>query len=115
LSVGAQPADADLEREPNNSPAQASAFSIVPPTMRGFIAPKGDVDWFKFTVPPGRSKASVETNGPFPLKTRITDENKLPVGPAPLQAGRTYFVSVEAQSDKSSNAKDPYTVTLRLE
>jgi hypothetical protein len=116
LSVAALPASPDLEREPNDAPAQATAFSVAPGAMRGYLAPHGDVDYFKFVAPPGRSKASVEASGPFALVARVTDESKLPLGPsAPITPGKTYYVSVQAANRSSANAKDPYTVTLRLE
>jgi hypothetical protein len=84
--------------------------------MRGYLAPKGDVDYFKFVAPAGHSKATVEATGPFAVQARVTDESKLPLGPsAPITPGKTYFVSVKAASEKSANAKDPYTVTLRIE
>jgi hypothetical protein len=116
LSVNAAPADPDLEREPNDSPDRATPFAVAPGAMRGFIAPKGDVDYFKFTVPAGRSKASVEVSGPFGMVAKVTDESKLPLGPsAPVTPGKTYYVQVKAQSEKSANAKEPYTVTLRID
>jgi len=116
LSVGAAPAEPDLEREPNDSPDRATAFAVAPGAMRGYLAPRGDVDYFKFVAPPGRSHATVEATGPFAISAKVTDESKLPLGPsAPVTPGKTYFVQVKAQSDKSVNAKEPYTVMLRLE
>jgi hypothetical protein len=115
LTIGAQPGEPDLEREPNDSPALATPFAPSG-TMRGYLAPKNDVDYFKFVAPPAHTKATVEVTGPVPAQARITDESKLPLGPtAPITAGKTYYIAVKANSDKSANAKDPYTVTLRLE
>jgi hypothetical protein len=118
LTIGAQPGEADLEHEPNDAPASATAFIVAPGAMRGYLAPKNDVDFYKFVAPAGHSKASVEVVGPIPVQARITDETRLPLGAgptAPITPGKTYYVSVKAVSDKSSNAKDPYTVTLRIE
>jgi hypothetical protein len=116
LSVGSSPAEPDLEREPNDSPERATPFAVAPGAMRGYLAPKGDVDYFRFVAPAGHSKASVEATGPFAVSAKVTDESKLPLGPsAPVTPGKTYYVQVKAQSEKSANAKEPYTVILRIE
>jgi hypothetical protein len=65
----------------------------------------------------------VEGPGGLAPVVRLSDENRAPIGPStgttsasgPVVAGKSYFVSVRAASDKSSNPRDPYSVTLTLE
>ena len=111
LTITAAPAEPNLEREPNNSPATATPWGEGP-TMRGYLAPRGDEDFFRFTAPAGKSKATVEVSGG--AIARVLEESRAPLI-GPLQTAKSYLVNVKAANDKSSNAKDPYTVTLKLE
>jgi hypothetical protein len=120
LTVTAVPADKELEREPNNTSAFATPWGEGP-QMRGYLAPRGDEDWYRVVAPAGKSRVSVEANPPAVV--RLSDENKVPLGPAeavghasgPVVAGKPYFVTVKAANEKSSNPKDPYTLTLKFE
>ena len=136
LVVSAQPGDRDIEREPNNTRESATAWLAGPltegrgaegavsvaPSMRGWLAPKGDEDWYRIQVPSGKSKVTVVASPPS-LAVRILDENKAPIGPAepngrasgPVAAGHAYFVDVRTASDKAAPSSDPYTLTLSLE
>ena len=120
LTVTAAPPEKDLEREPNNTTAFATPWGDGP-TMRGYLAPRADEDWYRFSAPAGKTLASVSVVPPAVL--RLVDDGKAPLGPAepaghasgPIVAGKSYFVSVKAISDKSTSPKDPYTITLKLE
>jgi hypothetical protein len=123
LSFVAMPATPDLEREPNDAPASATHWPDGAATMRGWLAPRGDEDWFRFTAPAGKTKVSATVEGGVPAVLKLVDESKAPLGPAigkssasgPVVAGKSYFVSVKAQSEKAADALDAYTVTLSFE
>jgi hypothetical protein len=51
LEVKAEEGSADLETEPNNDVAHATVIDLAQPKRTGFIAPRGDVDWFTFNAP----------------------------------------------------------------
>jgi hypothetical protein len=125
LTLRAVAAAPDLEREPNNGPGSATPWPDGAPTMRGYLAPRGDEDWFRFTAPAGKTRARVSLEAPSGLaaSVRLVDEARAPLGPStgptraegPIAAGKTYFVAVKPQSDKAANATDAYTVSLTLE
>jgi hypothetical protein len=56
--------------------------------------------------------------GPRGLAVKITDEQRLPLGPAgatasaPAQPGRTYLLVVRDPGGKSSSTSDAYTLTI---
>jgi len=93
--------------------------------MRGYLAPRGDEDWYRLVAPASASKLTVETTMPAGLSAnvRVVDESKAPLGPSlsggrasgPVQPGKTYWLSVKANTDKLSNPRDPYTVTTKFE
>jgi hypothetical protein len=113
----------DAEHEPNDRPEQATAIPPGSTVMRGWLAPKGDVDVWKVVAPEGKARLSVEVTPPSGIdaQARLTDENKAPLGPAesggrasgPVAAGKTYFVTVKASSEKASKPREPYSLTLR--
>jgi hypothetical protein len=123
LTIATVPPAADLEREPNNGPSAATPWPAGAASMRGFLAPRGDEDWFRFVAPPDKARAVVELSGPTGLTVRLTDEARAPLGPSegatraagPVATGKTYFVSVKGQSDKIASPRDPYTLLLRFE
>ena len=105
-----QPAP-DEEREPNDGPATATAWSVGSATMRGRLAPRGDEDWYAFSAT--GAPAGAHFAGPMPASVKIVDEQRRVVPPGtPLAAGKRYFVVVKASSDKGSNPRELYTVTL---
>jgi hypothetical protein len=116
LTVTGVPVEPDLEREPDDSPEKATAWPEGAEAMRGYLAPRGDVDVFRFVAPAGKTRASVTVSGPIALRAALSDEQRLPLAPdGPITSGRSYFVTVKAVSDKAANPREPYRVTLRLE
>ena len=99
----------DEEREPDDGPATATPFAGS--SMRGWLAPRGDQDWYAVT---GDGAArTVRVDGPVPASARIVDGNRHTVPPGmPLAAGQRYYVVVKATSERSSNPRELYTVTL---
>ncbi len=101
----------DEEREPNDGPATATPWPAGSPTVRGRLAPRGDEDWYAFTA--GSAPAGAHYAGPMPASVRIVDEQRRVVAPGtPLVGGKRYFVVVKAASERSSNPRELYTVTL---
>jgi hypothetical protein len=101
----------DEEREPNDGPTTATPWLPGSPTMKGRLAPRGDEDWFSFTAT--ATPAGAHFGGPLPASVKIVDEARKVVPPGtPLIAGKRYFVVIKAASEKSSNPRDLYTVTL---
>jgi hypothetical protein len=120
LSVALATDDGSSEREPNNAAPNATVIEAGK-AMRGFIAPRGDEDWFKITAPDGATtvKATVEGGPGKALAVKLTDETKAPLGPgsgatqsAPVQGGKSYFVVVRDPSGKASSTSDSYTLTV---
>lgn len=50
LEVKPMDGTADLELEPNNDVAHATVIDLAAPKRTGYLAPKGDVDWYTFTT-----------------------------------------------------------------
>jgi hypothetical protein len=111
LTVTTSEAGPDEEREPNDTPAAATAWANGSPTMRGRLAPRGDEDWY--AIEGTGTPASARVDGTLPATARIVDDARhaLPPG-TPLAAGKRYFVVVKAASEKASNPRELYTVTL---
>jgi len=52
--IKAQPlAGTDWEHEPNDTPTQAAAWGVEQPTVRGYVHPSGDVDYYLVNVAGG--------------------------------------------------------------
>ena len=101
----------DEEREPNDGPTTATPWLPGSPTMRGRLAPRGDEDWYSFTAT--ATPAGAHFGGPLPASVKIVDGARKVVPPGtPLVAGARYFVVVKAASEKASNPRETYTVTL---
>jgi hypothetical protein len=121
LTFTAVPATPDLEREPNESAGQATRWPDGTTAMHGWLAPKGDEDWFRFTAPAGKSKVTASVENAAAATLKLSDENKAPLGPStgktsasgPVVAGKSYFVSLK--SEKGADALAQYTVTLTFE
>jgi hypothetical protein len=117
------PSTPDLEREPNDAASLASKWPDGTLAMRGWLAPKNDEDWYRFTAPSGKTKVTANVEGGVAATLKLTDENKAPLGPStgkssaagPVVAGKSYFLSLRAQGDKAADALNPYTVTLIFE
>jgi len=125
LSVSVMAGAEDLELEPNDTMATATPWPATAASMRGYLAPRGDEDWYRLLAPASATKLTVETTMPAGLSAnvRVVDESKAPIGPSlsggraagPVQPGKTYWLSVKANTDKLSNPRDPYTVTAKFE
>ncbi len=101
----------DEEREPNDGPATATPWLPGAPAMRGRLAPRGDEDWFSFTAT--AAPAGAHFSGPMPASVKIVDGDRRVVPPGtPLLTGKRYFVVIRAASEKASNPRELYTVTL---
>jgi hypothetical protein len=111
LTVTASEAAPDEEREPNDTPAAATIWAGASATMRGRLAPRGDEDWY--AIEGTGTPAAARVDGTVPATARIVDEARHSVPPGtPLLAGKRYFVVVKAASEKASNPREQYTVTL---
>ena len=123
LTFTAVPATPELEREPNNTAAQANHWPDGGALVRGWLSPRGDEDWFRFTAPAGKSKVTATVDGALPMVLKLSDENRAPLGPStgkssaagPVVAGKSYLVSLRAESEKGADATNPYTITLAFE
>ena len=101
----------DEEREPNDGPTTATPWLPGAPTMKGRLAPRGDEDWYSFTAT--AAPAGAHFGGPMPASVKIVDDARKVVPPGtPLVAGKRYFVVVKAASEKASNPRETYSVTL---
>jgi hypothetical protein len=124
LTIAAVPPDAELEREPNDARENATPWREGARTMHGYLAPRGDVDVYKFVAPAGKAQATavIDAHGSS-LKVAITGEAGLPSAPTDqpgrstcaLTAGKTYFITVKGATEKTSNAREPYTITLTFD
>ncbi len=111
LTVTMRDPPPDEEREPNDGPATATPWLPGATQMRGRLAPRGDEDWYSFTAT--AAPAGAHFAGPLPASVKIVDGNRKVVPPGtPLVAGQRYFVVIKAASDKQSNPRETYTVTL---
>lgn len=102
----------DEEREPNDNAATATPWLPGSATMRGRLAPRGDEDWYAITAT--GAPANAHFAGPMPASVKIYDEQKKLIAPGtPTVAGKRYFVVVKAASEKASNPRELYTLTLQ--
>jgi hypothetical protein len=102
----------DEEREPNDGPTTATPWLPGATVMKGRLAPRGDEDWYAFTATAGAT-ASAHFGGPMPASVKIVDEQRKVVLPGTaLVAGKRYFIVVKAGSEKATNPRELYTVTL---
>jgi hypothetical protein len=101
----------DEEREPNDGPSTATPWLPGAAAMHGWLAPRGDQDWYAFTAT--AAPAGAHFAGPMAASVKIVDAERKVVTPGtPLVAGKGYFVVVKAAAEKSSNPHDLYTLTL---
>ena len=105
----------DEEREPNDGPTTATPWLPGATAMKGRLAPRGDEDWYAFvaTASGAGATASAHFGGPMQASVKIVDEQRKVMLPGTaLTAGKRYFVVVKAGSEKATNARELYTVTL---
>lgn len=101
----------DEEREPNDGAATATPWLPGSPQMRGRLAPRGDEDWYAITAT--GAPANAHFSGALPASVKIYDEQRKLVAPGTATvAGKRYYVVIKAASDKASNPRELYTVTL---
>jgi hypothetical protein len=117
------------EREPNDRPGQAG--KIAPGTLvRGFLLPKGDVDYFSFQLPGKAGNppvARVELSGGEAIdpalaivdaygNVTVEDAAGLYSGSRKVQTalhpGHRYFVRVREKSGNAGSPKTPYLLRL---
>lgn len=111
LTVTMRDAPPDEEREPNDGMSTATPWLPGATVMKGRLAPRGDEDWYSFTAT--ASPAGAHFSGPMPASVKIVDEQRRVVLPGTaLTAGKRYFIVVKAASEKSSNPRESYTLTL---
>lgn len=110
--------DGTLEREPNDEPATATPWKEGAPAMHGYLAPRGDRDFFRFVAPPGGARATVtiDAGGGTETRAELADDHGRPIdAAAAIVPGRTYLVLVRSASAHAPSARAPYAVTLRFE
>ena len=111
LTVTMRDAPPDEEREPNDGMSTATPWLPGATVMKGRLAPRGDEDWYSFTAT--ASPAGAHFSGPMPASVKIVDAERRVVLPGTaLTAGKRYFIVVKAASEKSSNPRESYTLTL---
>ena len=125
LTVSAQSNDPELEREPNDTRETATTWREGARAMHGFVAPRGDLDLYRFLAPEGKKQATVALEAPAgtALSVRIVGEAGLPLSTsdqpgraaAAVTPGKSYFVIVKGASEKVSNPREPYSITLTLD
>ena len=120
------PWQAGLEYEPNGSTATAQAVKISE-SVDGYIAPKGDVDFYQFNVYQ-KGTVMLELAGVLNVRFEMTlydqDDKELSTWSAPkageslavenvLDAG-TYFVRLRAADPGEVNVRDKYSLRLKV-
>jgi hypothetical protein len=131
LALQLSPDDGSIEREPNNDVASAPAV-VLPASVKGWIWPRKDVDFFRFHVPAGHAPVSVllsaargvdlmlrlhQLHGDGPSEVigssdaaRGEGEEKLVS--VPLKEG-DYAVEVASPRNKDASATQPYTLRIQ--
>ena len=130
LSVTLSPDDGTLDREPNNDLASAQTVT-VPATVKGYIWPRKDVDFYRFHIPAGHAPvsftlslvrgvdlglrlyelhgASSEVIGSSDSTRGEGEERLLSV---PLKEG-DFAVEVFSPRNKDASATDAYTLAIQ--
>lgn len=142
LEAKAAPGAPNLETEPNDDPAHATLVDLAVPTRTGFLSPKGDIDWFTFTLAQpsivraevsGVDKVNFVLSAIDPARKNEVKDNELAksdsgelkepetLAGVALPAGEN-FIRVEGAWKKIDerwvkdfeNASEPYTLTLAI-
>lgn len=115
-----------LEYEPNDTVATAQTIKVGE-SVDGYIAPKGDVDWYQFNVYQ-QGKALIETTGVLNVQfvaTLFDQDNKQlttvtgrkPGDPVSIEKDLgpgTYFIQLKAADPEQNNVRDKYTLRLKM-
>lgn len=116
---------AGLEFESSASSKTSQALALGE-SLDGYLAPKGDVEWYEFTVPQ-KGKVAVELTGLANVRwsAALLDSENKPLHEVSakkaaesvafdheLEPG-TYWLRLRAEDAGQSNARDKYTVRLR--
>lgn len=131
LTLGIEPDDGTWEREPNDKPATATVVEVGH-DYKGFIQPRGDVDYWRLDLKEA-SNVAISLNGVPKLDLKITvrdankkgddgepaivgtiDKNKVEAEErlvVPFEPG-SYLVEIR-EKGKESNGQKPYTLTIK--
>lgn len=120
------PAQAGLEWEPNDSTTTAQAIKVGE-SVDGYVAPKGDVDYYQFNVYQ-KGQIAFELAGVLnvQLVVDLFDQEGKPLQQwtapkagesmafeRPLEAG-TYFLKLSAKDPSQNNVRDKYSLRLKV-
>ena len=130
LSLVLSPDDGSLDREPNNDLASAQTVTL-PASIKGFIWPRKDVDFYRFHVGPGHAPVSVtlgavrgvdlllrlyelhgakgEVIGSSDSSRGEGEEKLLSV---PLKEG-DFAVEVASPRNRDASATEPYALSIQ--
>ncbi|MGZ6142671.1 MAG: hypothetical protein ACXWLM_05000, partial [Myxococcales bacterium] len=130
LSIALSPDDGSTDREPNNDLASAQTVT-VPASIRGWIWPRKDVDFYRFHIGPGHAPVSItlsavrgvdlhlrlyqlhgangEVIGSSDASRGEGEEKLLSV---PLKEG-DFAVEVGSPRNKDASATDQYTLAIQ--
>ncbi|MFA6319012.1 MAG: PPC domain-containing protein [Elusimicrobiota bacterium] len=127
LSKTLSPFQAGLEFELNDSSETAQALKVGE-SLDGYMAPKGDVDWYEFNVYQG-ADVSLEVTGVLNVKFLLTlfdQEYQELLGAAAARPGEgvsfqrrlepgTYFLRLQPAEPGQNNVRDKYTLRLKAQ
>jgi len=115
------------EFEPNDQRADATPFELD--SIQGSIAPAGDQDWYKVSVPEGRFLLRADLSGVPGMDMVMALKDSLGSDLSVIDnAGREqpeiltgwgvskgdYYLVVSEKSGKKAGSRDPYTLTKKL-
>ena len=126
LTKSLAPVQSGLEYEPNNSQATAQAIKVGE-SVDGYLAPKGDVDWYEFNVYK-KGRVLFDLTGVLNIRFGAVlfdqDNNQVEAAAAQksgeslsfegeLDAG-TYWLRLKAEDLGQNNVRDKYTLRIRM-
>jgi len=131
LLVQLSPDDGSIEREPDNDVATAQTLAL-PISVKGFIWPRKDVDFFRFHVEAGHPPVSIflsavrgvdlglrlyQLHGDQPPEVigssdAVRGEGEEKLVAVPLKQG-DYAVEVQSPRNKDASASDAYTLRIQ--
>ena len=115
-----------LEYEPNDTAQSAQPIKLGE-SVDGYLAPKGDIDWYQFNVYQ-QGRAVVELTGVLNVQfvaTLLDQDSKELATVTGKKAGDslsiekdlqpgTYFVRLKAADGEQNNVRDKYTLRLKM-